>query len=364
MHMLQSHLADSRFNRANPSDFPYAPYEIVPSLRGLRLVGVRCRDFSTFTYSFSEVRLRSSEGQASALMSIDIVIEEEGSHHEDLLATLTINEGDTPHDTSATLKAPVERGEVLDCNIPSQFVGLLFEAAPANGAPALSFASQKDAASFGGVKGTCRSYEWHYSTNSWLVTIDLEASSLNVSDHAKLSDYLNDALTNLPDNLSIRAQIDKVVREEVLRVVDDCIARKQGVTVILRHLKPYFARLLGRSVNDYRVLKQNLWKEMDVALLESTRALQLFKSRMAGGTELALMEKYIARKEFRESLASEIPFLVCRLAFESARALSYIRALKKLDRRFHSSYNALSILLNRAAKTKFNSSRMDVDTIE
>lgn len=131
----------------------------------------------------------------------------------------------------------------------------------------------------------------------------------------------------------------------LLRVIKDSILLKKGVLIYLRHLIPYFSRISDYSSHDYRSLKNILLNEI-LARIDANRSwLEALRAEIL---KTPGYQKEIARhldlEELREVIESEISFELFKNVFSTGSALSYVVAIKELEKRLCANYNTIVMI--------------------
>lgn len=173
------------------------------------------------------------------------------------------------------------------------------------------------------------------SSETALYSVDLSKENNQIASSQGLSTY--------PQSGSFS---DTCIISRVLTILDDSIIRKRGIQIVLGHLEPYFERLLPRvrSSGHELLSRPSLWHAMREEAEANVTGLQKLREQIQNAQDsVKSLSEVIEIEEVCNALLSEIPFLLCRLQFESARALSYIRSLKKLEKQLCVNYNEIAL---------------------
>ncbi len=134
-------------------------------------------------------------------------------------------------------------------------------------------------------------------------------------------------------------------------VLKDTYLLKKGVSIYLEHLIPYFSRVGDYPRKDFQQLK-------DVFLEDVRAKVQTHKARLRelvmqardmnlGDDEAA---EYLDMEEIRQLTDSELSTDVLGATFTSPLATQQLAAVKTLEKRLYTNYNALAMIYLRSLK--------------
>ena len=133
-------------------------------------------------------------------------------------------------------------------------------------------------------------------------------------------------------------------RSFVVQMLRDIVLLKQGVLVYLKHLVPYSSRIANYPSESYPLLKEQVWKDIAEQIASNSRALEdLIRTIEKKCTNDDDIARVIDLEQLRVSIESEIYYDIFRLTFDSDMAIRYLAAIKELEGKLYSSYNAMLI---------------------
>lgn len=128
-------------------------------------------------------------------------------------------------------------------------------------------------------------------------------------------------------------------------VIKDTAFLKRGVDIYLEHLITFFSRISGYPQEEYPQLKESLLVDIHNKVKEHCRQLEELYERIKNKTILqSETAKYIDLEELRTIIESEIYIEIFRIAFSNESVMSYLNAIKNLEKRLYSNYNTVVLL--------------------
>lgn len=146
--------------------------------------------------------------------------------------------------------------------------------------------------------------------------------------------------------------------ELLIYLIKDSLILKQGVRVYLKHLIPYFSRIVNHSYNEYVKIKEYFLLDVDQRIANKEAKLEklylLTKEKISNLDQIPI---YIDLEELRETLESEISFTLFNIVFadqnpniDEFRSQTgfginmYISAIKNIEKRLYSNYNHIVMI--------------------
>lgn len=144
-----------------------------------------------------------------------------------------------------------------------------------------------------------------------------------------------------------------------IKLVKDSLLLKSGIRIYLKHLIPYFSRIVNYTPEEYAHLKKVLLNDVLGHILTDEKKLkQLYDTLVQKLTKQEEIAIYIDLEELREMTESEISLPIFNLAFSESKLglleqfqvqsqfgySKYLNAIKQLERRLFSNYNLLVII--------------------
>lgn len=148
----------------------------------------------------------------------------------------------------------------------------------------------------------------------------------------------------------------------LVQLVKDSMILKEGILVYLKHLIPYFSRIVSYSGKEYIRIKQHFLLDVKKHITANVEKLnelhKTLRSKLTGVDEIPI---YIDLEHLREIFESEISMGLFQVVFaEDSRTLSpkdknygflmYIHAIKNLEKRLYSNYNQIVLLYLKSLK--------------
>jgi len=128
-------------------------------------------------------------------------------------------------------------------------------------------------------------------------------------------------------------------------VIKDAAFLKKGVDIYLEHLIIYFSRISGYPQEEYPQLRESLLVDIHNKVKEHcTQLEELYTKIKEKDIPQSEVAKYIDLEELRSIIESEIYIEIFRIAFSNESVMSYINAIKNLEKRLYSNYNTIVLL--------------------
>lgn len=158
------------------------------------------------------------------------------------------------------------------------------------------------------------------------------------------------------------------LHEMLIRLVKDSLILKQGILVYLKHLSPYFSRIVDYPQKDYASLQKFLFQDTSQFILENEKKLNILykslKETLKNTNDISIM---LNLEEFREYIESEISMDLFLLSFYKSidnqklfdslnnthdlniddpnyKYVSYIVSIKELEKRLYANYNQIVLI--------------------
>lgn len=196
------------------------------------------------------------------------------------------------------------------------------------------------------LKGHARRIESHKSGYESLYRIQFSTSS---EDHSSVGPWNFEGF-----------------KTRLVQIVKDCYLIKNGVFIYLKHLIPYFSRILKLSEIRYNSLKINLLNDVQQRVYLNMDKLQTLYQNLdkeiKNDQEIPL---HLDLEKFRETIQSEINLDLFNLAFEDSPSIDkkkleklfsnssstfnmYLEAIKIIEKRLYDNYNCIVSLYTKA----------------
>lgn len=153
----------------------------------------------------------------------------------------------------------------------------------------------------------------------------------------------------------------------LIRLVKDTLILKQGIIVYLKHLAPYFSRVVDYSHKDYAILKKFFFDDLENKVKANEKELTLLYDSLKLLKDPKEIPITINLEYLRENIESEMSldlFLMAFAKFESREQLielfkdssyqdklklkyyhlNYLIAIKNLEKRLYSNYNQIVLI--------------------
>lgn len=139
---------------------------------------------------------------------------------------------------------------------------------------------------------------------------------------------------------------DFQVRDNLLcRVIKDTAFLKKGVDIYLGHLIPFFSRISMYPQKEYPLFKESVLADIHARIKEHCGKLEALyekiRTEMPPQSEIA---RFIDLEELRAIVESEIYIEILRVAFSNESVMSYLNAIKDLEKRLYFNYNTIVML--------------------
>ncbi len=136
------------------------------------------------------------------------------------------------------------------------------------------------------------------------------------------------------------------VKDNLLcRVLKDTTFLKKGVDIYLGHLIPFFSRISMYPQKEYPMLKESILTDIHERVKEHCGKLESLYTKiekeMLPQSDIA---RFIDLEELRAIIESEIYIEIFRTTFPNESVMSYLNAIKDLERRLYFNYNTIVML--------------------
>lgn len=178
----------------------------------------------------------------------------------------------------------------------------------------------------------------------------------------------NNFIQQFTENLSI----DINLVDLLFKLVKDSIILKQSLLVYLKHLAPYFSRIVNYPIEDYEQLKNFVFGDIVTRIKANEGVLNsLYQTLVENVKNIHDVSIYLNLEELRETMESEINLDLFLIAFtEQATGVeimdlltqpeeytsryrdyfyaTYLFAIKTLEKRLYSNYNQIVLIYMRS----------------
>jgi len=128
-------------------------------------------------------------------------------------------------------------------------------------------------------------------------------------------------------------------------VIKDAAFLKKGVDIYLEHLITFFSRTSGYPEEEYPQLRESLLVDIHNRVKAHCAQLEDLYEKVRSKTILqSEVAKHIDLEELRSIVESEIYIEIFRIAFSNESVMSYLNAIKNLEKRLYSNYNTVVLL--------------------
>jgi hypothetical protein len=148
-----------------------------------------------------------------------------------------------------------------------------------------------------------------------------------------------------PSSISISLNYSGADRNLLCSVIKDAAFLKRGVDIYLEHLITFFSRISGYPRDEYPQLRESLLVDIHNRVKEHCTKLEELYEKIKDRTILqSETAKYIDLEELRPIIESEIYIELFKIAFSNESVMSYLNAIKNLEKRLYSNYNTVVLL--------------------
>jgi len=135
----------------------------------------------------------------------------------------------------------------------------------------------------------------------------------------------------------------------LLRVLKDSVLLKKGVLIYLKHLIPLFSRISGYPHREFPELKRCLLEDIRLKVEENKKALEtIFSNFQEANWSFAELARHLDLNELLSATESEIYPEIFNIAFETGAHISYIGAIKTLEKKLYCNYNLIVMMYLKA----------------
>jgi len=148
-----------------------------------------------------------------------------------------------------------------------------------------------------------------------------------------------------PSSISVNFNYFETDSNVLLNVIKDAAFLKRGVDIYLEHLITFFSRISGYPQEEYPQLKESLLIDIHKRVKEHCAELEALYEKIKDKTiPQSETAKYIDLEELRPIIESEIYIELFKIAFSNESVMSYLNAIKNLEKRLYSNYNTVVLL--------------------
>lgn len=148
-----------------------------------------------------------------------------------------------------------------------------------------------------------------------------------------------------PSSVSVSLDYFDTDGNLLCNVIKDAAFLKKGVDIYLEHLITFFSRISGYPGEEYPQLKESLLVDIHNRVKEHCAKLEELYERIRNRTILqSEVARHIDLEELRPIIESEIYIEIFRIAFSNESVMSYLNAIKNLEKRLYSNYNTIVLL--------------------
>ena len=124
------------------------------------------------------------------------------------------------------------------------------------------------------------------------------------------------------------------------KVVKDAVLLKRGLLIYLRHLEAFFSRVGGLSPEEYGDFREQILEDVRAKVQKNAAWLEGFLERVRAKPEVHELDL----EELRAVMEPEIYLDIFRFALGSQTTRLYMAAMKELEKKTYSAYNAIVML--------------------
>jgi hypothetical protein len=148
-----------------------------------------------------------------------------------------------------------------------------------------------------------------------------------------------------PSSISVNFNYFETDSNVLLNVIKDAAFLKRGVDIYLEHLITFFSRISGYPQEEYPQLRESLLVDIHNRVKEHCAELEKLYEKIKDKTiPQSETAKYIDLEELRPIIESEIYIELFKIAFSNESVMSYLDAIKNLEKRLYSNYNTVVLL--------------------
>jgi len=130
-----------------------------------------------------------------------------------------------------------------------------------------------------------------------------------------------------------------------LKVLKDSILLKKGILIYLRHLTPYFSRIVEIASKDYDAVQDLLFDDVRAKVQANTQTLQdIHQNVLDSSARGGCLAEALDLEELRAAVDPEIYMDIFTFALETEKVVPYFKAVKDLEKKLYSNYNTLVMI--------------------
>ncbi|MFZ5775898.1 MAG: PilZ domain-containing protein [Thermodesulfobacteriota bacterium] len=135
----------------------------------------------------------------------------------------------------------------------------------------------------------------------------------------------------------------------LVQLIKDAALLKKGIQIYFDHLIPYFSRIADYPAELYPELKKLLFHDIGEKIRENHRRLEALHARLlADAWSHPGIPKDFDLEELRGFMESELSTDLLQLALGSSAITPYLSAIKELEKKQYTTYNAIVLLFVRS----------------
>lgn len=168
--------------------------------------------------------------------------------------------------------------------------------------------------------------------------------------------FYGDLSLKMPIYLSVSESGSKIegaegeaLKDLLLKAFKDAVILKTGISIYLRHLIPYFSRFSGYSYEEFPVLKEVVFDDIEKNIIQNQEKLQKMQADViANFNTPSDIPSLIDLEEIRGAVESEINQEIFNTAFETKVHIPYFKAIKALEKTLYNHYNTIVLIYTKS----------------
>ncbi|MBF0120259.1 MAG: hypothetical protein HQK79_15595 [Desulfobacterales bacterium] len=139
-----------------------------------------------------------------------------------------------------------------------------------------------------------------------------------------------------------------------IKIINEIRLFKKDILISLKHLLPYFSQITNYSENDYAKLKEVFLEDIIEKIKNNYDKLNLVYQKAQKSYQLEdEIDKDIDLEELRDMVESEINIDIFKTTFENDAVMSYLNAIKLIEKKQYDNYNTIVLLYIDSLKKTF-----------
>lgn len=150
-------------------------------------------------------------------------------------------------------------------------------------------------------------------------------------------------------------------------LIKDSLILKEGVLVYLKHLSPYFSRIVDYSLEEYQTLQNFIFDDLNNKIKKNVEDLRLLYANLKEAKRIDDIPIFLNLEYLRENIESEISLDLFLVAFANVNSqedfmnllkaiedsyqarfrysyMNYLISIKELEKRLYSNYNEIVLI--------------------